>query len=232
MTKEQRVRFEMFLRVRDFGQAHRELFPESSTGGQAFAKVGDAAARIDAFATSKLLVVTDGHEELAVARAAIVDRMRIVARTARGTRKSDSAAGRRFRMPSRTSYVALLAAARSFISEAGECRAELDELGLPATCLPELRQAIDDLEAALTARRAGRAGTAAAHAGLKAAFADGTRAVRTLDIVVPNTVGSDAVLMAKWHRDRRVITGAAKVVPEDAAPDAGLQPEEVLRRAS
>lgn len=211
MTKNQRVRFEMFLRVRDFGQAHRELFPESSTGGQAFAKVGDAAARIDAFATSKLLVVTDGHEELAVARAAVLDRMRIVARTARGTRRSRSAAGRRFRMPSRTSYVALLAAARSFISEAGECRAELDELGLPATCLPELRQAIDDLEAA---------------------FADGTHAIRTLDIVVPNTVGNDAVLVAKWNRDRRVITGATKVVPEDAASDAGLQPEEVLRRAS
>ena len=231
MTRQQRVRFEMFLRVRDFGQAHREMFPESSTGGQAFAKVADAVTRIDAFATSKLLTVTDGHEDLAVARAAVIGGMRVVARTARGTRKSTRSAGRRLVMPRRVSYVGLLAAARSFLAEAGECRVELDTLGLPAACLQDLGRAVADLEAALAARRAGRGDTAAAHAGIRAAFADGARAIRTLDIVVPNTLGSDAVIAARWARDRRVITGDPKGRPDEAPPETE-QSQEVLQKAS
>lgn len=47
-------------------------------------------------------------------------------------------------------------------------------------------------------RRAG-SGVAAAQAGIKAALADGARAVSTLDIVVPNTLGSNAVLVAAWN---------------------------------
>ena len=38
MTRRQRFKYEMFVRVRDFGVARAALFPEASKSGQAFAR--------------------------------------------------------------------------------------------------------------------------------------------------------------------------------------------------
>ena len=46
MTKEQRFKYQMFVRVRDFGVVHAALFPEASKGGQAFARVSKAVAEV------------------------------------------------------------------------------------------------------------------------------------------------------------------------------------------
>ena len=46
MNRNQRFRYEMFVRVRSFGVANRDQFPESSTGGKALALVEAAVAAI------------------------------------------------------------------------------------------------------------------------------------------------------------------------------------------
>ena len=38
--------YEMLVRVRDFGEAHRDRFPASSVAGQAFATVGEAVTLV------------------------------------------------------------------------------------------------------------------------------------------------------------------------------------------
>jgi hypothetical protein len=60
MLKTERIRYEMFLRVRDFGTTYRDLFPESSAGGQAFAQVAQAISEIDWHAQAKLGAARDG----------------------------------------------------------------------------------------------------------------------------------------------------------------------------
>jgi len=47
MTRKDRVRYEMLLRIRDFGKAHHELFPESKSGHQAFGIVARAIEQVD-----------------------------------------------------------------------------------------------------------------------------------------------------------------------------------------
>ena len=47
MTRDQRFKHEMFVRVSDFGTANRAAFPESSTGGNMFAQVSTAVAEIE-----------------------------------------------------------------------------------------------------------------------------------------------------------------------------------------
>ena len=230
MRRTERVRYEMLLRVRGFGIANRDRFPESSTGGQAFATVAQAIVQIDAHTTTKPLTAKDGREAMAIARAAIRDRMRIVARTGRGLRRAPGAAGHKLLMPQRVSDVALLAAARGFLSEAEAHKDQLVRLGLPATCLPELLQAVNDLEVALGERRAGRAGVAGAQAGIAAALTLGVTAVHTLDIVVPNTLEQDPVLFAEWQRHRRVVEVRSKRTSELAT--SGEAPTDPLRRAS
>jgi hypothetical protein len=44
----------LLARVRDFGEAHKDLFPESSDGGQAFAIVSAAVAKLLVYARSKV----------------------------------------------------------------------------------------------------------------------------------------------------------------------------------
>ena len=94
MTRHQRARYESLVRVREFGKAHCELFPPSSTGGRAFANVATAAAEIEAHATAKILTAKDGREATQVARNILIDRMKIVARTGKGLRKASGAAAR------------------------------------------------------------------------------------------------------------------------------------------
>src|SRR5262245_43519759 len=47
-------RYNMLVRVRDFGQARRELFPEGSVGAQAFAAVTTAVSELGGHAVRKM----------------------------------------------------------------------------------------------------------------------------------------------------------------------------------
>ena len=49
MTKRQTRQYAMLVRIRDFGQAHKDPFPEGSEGDNAFAAVTAAVAQIEAF---------------------------------------------------------------------------------------------------------------------------------------------------------------------------------------
>ncbi|MCC7010717.1 MAG: hypothetical protein IT184_18040 [Acidobacteria bacterium] len=259
MKRIDRVRYEMLLRVRDFWNVHRALFPESSAGGQAFASVAQAVAGIDAHLTSKALAAKEGRRAKAAARAALTRIMRRIVRTGRGLKRTLPDQENNLEMPTRSSDVALLAAARLFIGEVEANRDRLVYLGLPPDVTTSLRDATDAFERAMRGRRTGRSDLAAAKAGFTSALALGLDAVRTLDIVVVNALEQDPVLLAKWERDRRVVGGRSRAEPKPAlgppalpavapegstsetsdapsaaaekpAPDEG--PDDLLRRAS
>ena len=249
MTRHERVRYEMLLRVRDFGTTHRGLFPESSSGHKAFATVTRAVEQIDTHNTARDVAVRESHVNKTARRKVILDRMRRIARTSTSV-AVESGALLQLKMPKRSSDVAVSAAARTFLTQAEAYHDQFVALGLPATCLTDLREALDAFEAAMTDRRLGRAGVAAAQAGIKAALTTGANAARTLDVVVLNTVGHDPSLVAAWQRDRRIVEGTTKATPSSdtatpevvtapAAPAAGettseepAAPVDPLRRAS
>jgi hypothetical protein len=128
-------------------------------------------------------------------------------------------------MPKRRSDVAIITTARAFLREAEPHQDQLVNLGLSSTCLTELRATTDAFDEALKEARAGRSGVAAAQAGITTALVDGLNAARLLDIVVPNSI-DDAVSLAAWHRDRKVIEGKARGRSSSDAPSADLQPGE------
>lgn len=205
MTTRDRVRYEMLSRVRHFGLSHQELFPPESAAGQAFSQVALAASLIEQHTTRKLLTAKNGMHEQAVSRAAVLKQMRLVAHTARGLRPAAPPSTRTLRLPSRTSAVNVLTAARAFIEEGEAHATPLAALGLPATCLPALRAAVLSLESALGERRTGRAGVARAQAGIVAALKLGADALNTLDVVVPNALLENSEELAAWKRMRRVV---------------------------
>lgn len=208
MTRFQRVRYEMFLRVRDFGITHRDLFPESSRGGQSFAKVAQATLLLETHSVARLLAAHDGRRGKVAARAVVRRWMLSIARTARDVARTTSGGNRRLRMPHRTADVALLTSARLFLDDGAPISDAFIELGLPNNWITEFRAAVDAFEEQLKGRRAGRYGVAAANAGIKAALKEGFGAIHTLDVIIANTLTNDPVLLAVWARGRRIVEGA------------------------
>src|SRR5438094_1798895 len=85
MEKPQRDQLDMFGRVIDFGAAHRDRFPETSIAGKTIADITSAKLRAEALAASQsvgLRTVQHGLRWKAAARAALIDSLEAIARTA------------------------------------------------------------------------------------------------------------------------------------------------------
>jgi hypothetical protein len=210
VTRRERIRYEMFQRVRDFGTAHRDVFPNGSAGAQAFAKVADAVAAFETHLDAKSTTAAQSRQTKTTARNALKARMRGVIRTSRGVARVAADGRKALRMPVRRSDIALLTAARACVKAAKPIEADCMHLGLPATFLADLRDAIDDYERVIRDRRTHRDAAAAAQKGITAAIADGFAAIRTLDIVVTNAVEKDPERFAAWRRDRRLVGDTRK----------------------
>jgi hypothetical protein len=213
----------MLLRVRDFGKTHPTVFPESSSSAhRALAAVTSAIDEIETHETARKIAARDTRRDQAARRAIILDRMRAIVRTSKRI-VVDSGASLGLVMPRRVGDTAIAEAARRFAMLAEDYQAQFVSLGLPPSCLSDLRAAMTAFEAALSDRRVGRSGIAADAAANKAALAAGSDAARTLDVVVRNTAGQDGALLAAWNRDRRLVGEVAKsdahvTLPETAEP--------------
>jgi hypothetical protein len=213
MKKELQLRYDMFVRVRDFGNAHRRQFPDGSMGGKAFRAVEAAIAEIDA--CNKVLARNEkgGKQARAAARAALVEALTEIASTARLMSKSSPGADDVFQVSDRLSDVTLLAKARSILDESQLAVDRLVLCGLPKTFVTDLQELIERFEQAIDGRRSKRSDVATAQEGIKTATARALDACRTLDIVVTITLKKDPVKVATWRRDRRINPKSRIVVP-------------------
>jgi hypothetical protein len=220
MTKHERVRYEMFLRVRDFGTMHRDRFPEASKAGQMFAHVADAVAQIEAQGLARLQAVRGGRAGKAAARKAMCEWMLVIGRAARDVARTGTGLSAGLRLPKRRSDAALVTAARLFLETCQPVSDELIQLGLSANWVSELTAAIDAFEDRRSSRRAGRYGVSAARAAIDAALDAGFDALHTLDVVVTNTLKDDPVLTAAWRRARAIVEGRPTKDAETTEPVA------------
>ena len=71
MTVLETRRYAMLARIRDFGEVHRDLFPESSEGGQAFATVAAAVTKLGTHTRSRMTSTREGQRARVAARDAL-----------------------------------------------------------------------------------------------------------------------------------------------------------------
>jgi hypothetical protein len=245
MSKHETLRYEMFLRVSEFGKSRRQQFPESSPAGQAFAAVAAAAAKFDTHASARRLADEDSRKVKANVSRAIRRRLTLVARAARLVATSTPDDISRFTLPAGQSAEALLTAARVFVRDGHVHLERFVPLGVPRTIVADLQALVDRFDEADRTWRTGQTARTAAADGINEAIKAGLDAIRTLDVIVPNTADDDPVLDASWRRARRtgrkVRTSPPKPADQPAeavvAPPADVLPatagtEDGLRRAS
>src|SRR5262245_62046920 len=118
MTTRQYRQYLMLVRVRDFGDAHKQQFPEGSEGNQAFGVVAAAVAQIQSFNKAATNARRLSQKERLAAKFALSTLIVAIARSAQVMAKTVVGADARFPLPTRQSAVAVLETGRIFVEEA------------------------------------------------------------------------------------------------------------------
>ena len=197
-------RYEMLVRVRDFGDKHGDLFPTSSLAREQFTAVAAAVKVLSDDSVKKMSAKQEGKRTKALAREALVDRLESTARTARAIARDTSGFEDRFHVPSPRSDQALLTAGRLFARDAEVFRDQFLAHAMPQTFVADLLEVVDTFERAIHDREAGKGGQTAARASMDAALASGTAAVQKLDAMVTNHLRADPATDALWRSIRRI----------------------------
>jgi hypothetical protein len=203
MTREQRFKYEMFVRVRDYGTANSDLFPSSSTGHETFGRVTTAVAVIDDHLKNRVLARAEARKVKAVTRAAVFNYMKTLALAARRVTRLEPGINP-FRLPSRRSLKVEISTARAFIEEAEKRQEQFVRLGLPATFVSEFRTLVNQLQQAVDVRLNSKTVRGKAQAGIRTALADGLEAIRDLDAIVAIATRQDPTRFAAWQSARRI----------------------------
>jgi hypothetical protein len=204
MTKRQTRKYEMLVRVRDFGKNHSAQFAEGSEVSKAFAAVNDAVAQVSAFGVTKLTARRESMDARFAARQALERWIAAIARSARVMAKAVPGADAKFPLPTRRNDVAILQSGRLFLQEATPLKDTFISCGLPATFVEDLQQAVTGFEQQIAGRNAGKVGAAVSHHAIRAALKKGLNTVLSLDALVRNVLGGDGNAMKEWKRARHV----------------------------
>jgi hypothetical protein len=202
-SKESR-RYEMLVRVRDFGQKHQHLFPESAVSGQAFAAVAASVDQLCEHVVSALETTRERNKVREEARAKLVEVLDAIVRTGRILAEEQPGTVNTFRLPKKRSDRLLVAIGRGFIRDAEALKASFMAHGMPATFVADLTGLVDRFEAALRDREESRSSKAAVNTGIAQALKTGVAAVRKLDVIIANQLKGDDSTLSAWERERRV----------------------------
>lgn len=199
-------RYEMLVRVREFGTTHGDLFPRSTLGGQAFAAVGAAIDRLTEHAATQMSgrgSAREGAASKATAREALRELLDAIVRTARAMALDQPHIDNQFRPP-RGGDQALLSTARAFLKDAKPLAKQFIAHAMPKDFLADLEQSIADFEVASRDHETGREVRIAARAAIDDAMESALSALRRLDAVVPNQLREDGTTLTMWERARHV----------------------------
>ncbi|MFN2454160.1 MAG: hypothetical protein ABR577_08060 [Pyrinomonadaceae bacterium] len=203
MNDQEKRRYEMLTRVRDFGAMHTTDFPASTLGNQLFTTIGTIVTELDAHAanqSSGIRASQQGTTSKAVARDRLRRALEEISRTARSMAFAAPGLDSKFHLPRtrKGGDQELLNAARSFAADAAPLKTEFIRHELPATFLADLDADIESFEQSVTFKHQGTDTHVAATAAIDEAIEGGTNAVRQLDAIIRNKFRDDSATLAAW----------------------------------
>jgi RNAse (barnase) inhibitor barstar len=227
MTTYETGRYDMFKRICRFGEAHRELFSEASDARKTFGLVAKYVNDLDALARARRDAVEHTWRQRAEARQALTARLRVLARVACDESRRVPGADAHFPFPSRRWDAALLQTGKLFVSECANARDMFRRYGMPDTFVADLQTLVDAFEDCTHRGWHRRTTIVVARLGTARALAGGLDAVRSLDVIVGNTLAHEPTLVAVWrdirrNESRRKTRGTAALTPEGRNSQSSL----------
>lgn len=201
MNSDDTRRYEMFVRVRQFGADNAADFPAGSVGAAQFAAIADEIVKIEAASAGQAAGAGGAKQEFATketARENLRDAVVEIVRTARSMKYQFDGIDAKFRMPSALSDQKLLATARAFHDETQSYDADFLTYGLPATFRAELQTDIDRFDESVNPTGTSIDEQVAATAEISEAVRLGMIARRILEGVVQNRYRSSVGKLAAW----------------------------------
>ena len=209
-------RYEMFRRVRDFGVMYAADFLSGSLGNELFATLTSVVAGLEqqgASQSSGRNKAMEGTASKAVIRAALIEDLTAINRTARALAYETPGLDNKFRMPRKVNDQALVAAARAFAADAAPLTAAFLRHEMPTDFLATLNGRIASFEEALTRRTEAKATHVSATAAIDEFIERGMTAVQRLDVIVRNKYASETAVLAAWetasHTERAARSASA-----------------------
>jgi hypothetical protein len=200
-------KYNMLVRVREYGAARADLFPPGSLGARTFGEIGDVVDRLNASATSESSgrrAARQGVVSKAAARAALRSALEAVTRTARGIAVDAPDILGKFQMPDGQNDHQLTTTARQFADDAAPLAAAFVVHGLPKSFVADLHAALATFERATSGRALGRETHVGARADIAAALDLAFETLQRLDAIVENRIGGDPSALAAWRLARNV----------------------------
>jgi hypothetical protein len=219
----ERRKYEMFLRVREFGARRAADFPDGSLGRQLLARLDTAIEELDmhtAAQTSGRGAAQEGTASKAAARDELRRDLEAISRTARAMALSTPGLENKFRAPRSVSDQALLATARAFAADALPLKIEFVRRGLPEDFLEDLSADIEAFEQAIAQTIQKREAQVSATAAIDGSIERGTNAVRELDAVARNKFDADPSALAAWLSASHTQRASRRAPAEANAPPA------------
>jgi lambda repressor-like predicted transcriptional regulator len=230
MHHNDRRRYEMLVRVRDFGATYGHLFPESTLAPQAFAAVTTA---VDDMETADVAETTASVSVRATrkqdARRALQERLLLIVKTAQVLPGTEPAFKAHFRVPASRNDQQLLTTARQCGQRAAPVTEQFVAHGMSPTFLSDLDALIERFEEALRDRGMSRDQLVEARGRSRQALANALQAIGQLDVMVANHLAADPIVREVWKRSRRVAypakaRRASATDPGGAAAASGPEP--------
>jgi hypothetical protein len=214
-------RYNMLVRVREFGTAHPDLFPADSLGARTLAELGDIVDRLGASVMSESSgrsAARQGTVSKTSARQALRVALETIARTARGIAVDTPGVAGGFLVPDGKNDHELAIAARRFAEDAAPLSASFIAHGLPASFVADLQATLALFERATSGRATAREAHVGARAGINAGIDAAFAILPRLDAIVENRVAGEPSLLATWRSARHVEARSGRT--EAAAPEA------------
>jgi len=212
-----RRKLEMAARVRDFARAHPDANPGHTAAAE---RLTERLARADALAQQQVAgrrAVTGAIASREKLREEIADSIALLAGLARQAAREEPELAPGITRPDRSgSAQSFLTRGRVAAATATTHQALLVRLGMPQTYPADLGGMLDQFEAAVNEKHAGRAAHTGARAELEAVAAEVMRLVGQLDALNQFRFRNDAESLGAWRSARNVawpLAGRGNVEP-------------------
>ncbi|MEP6788869.1 MAG: hypothetical protein ABJB40_10590 [Acidobacteriota bacterium] len=199
MNDSDRRRYEMLVRVRQFGLDNTADF--TGIAAAKFTQVGTKVDEIEAKSSEQQAGFGESAQQFNVkdtAREDLREEMSVISRTAKSMEYEFDGISSKFFFQRNLNDVSMHAKAQAFYTESLTYNADFISYGLPSTFRSDLKSASDAFELSFSSTASAVADQVAATADTSAKIREGMVMVRILDGIVKNKYSADPGKLAAW----------------------------------